>query len=113
MLAANPNLKPSEVATILRATATQFTRTSGVVLGDCAVGGCGAGIVNAAAAVNRALAGPASRGQTLGLAVLRNNTVAAWGDNYCGALAGRRYRPWQLAGPAASAGCHRSVGSSA
>jgi hypothetical protein len=87
--------------------------TSGGVLGACAVDDCGAGIVNAAAAVNRALAGPALWGQTLGLAVLRNYTVAAWGDNYCGAPAGPPYRSWQLAGPAASAGCHRSVGSSA
>jgi serine protease len=47
MLSANPNLTPDDVANKLKATARPF---------PAACTGCGAGIVNAAAAVNAALA---------------------------------------------------------
>ena len=48
VLSARPGLTPAEVETLIRGTATPFPRSAAA---PCAVGRCGAGIANAAAAV--------------------------------------------------------------
>jgi serine protease len=51
MLSQSPSLTPAQILSIIQATARTFPTGTGSVAGDCTTSLCGAGIINAAAAV--------------------------------------------------------------
>lgn len=87
MFAVRPELSPFQAKEIIESTATPFPRGSGgIVLGDCATGGCGAGLLHAAKALNGAKARVAAAWYGGLLAAMPDGQVRAWGKQNVGEL---------------------------
>jgi subtilisin family serine protease/subtilisin-like proprotein convertase family protein len=75
MLSVNPTLTPAQVLSILQSTVTPFPAGSA-----CHTQGCGAGLVNAMAAVTKAKGGPMAPTNLQTAAVTANQITLRWTD---------------------------------
>ena len=76
MLSVNPTLTPAQVVSILQSTATPFPAGSG-----CNTTTCGAGLVNAMAAVTRAKGGPMAPTNVQVASASATQITLRWNDN--------------------------------
>lgn len=93
MLANNPNLTPFEIQQMIRESAKPFARGSQLFIGDCGLGSCGTGIVDAQRALALSKMGKAvmtideapHAAGTL-LTTMPDASIAGWGSSTFGQL---------------------------